>query len=134
MVVGGVGAGVLECGGVDRRAVSNESIIDALTVADPASISLPEAVAYRMLADALGADREALVAQARSVHREGVQLERISAPTLVLAGDSDPMAVRPGVLAEAIPGAVLQILPGNHIEALGAPHFAPSIVNFLAIG
>jgi pimeloyl-ACP methyl ester carboxylesterase len=30
LVVGGVGSGVIECGGVDRRAVSNESIIEAL--------------------------------------------------------------------------------------------------------
>jgi pimeloyl-ACP methyl ester carboxylesterase len=28
LVVGGVGAGVIECGGVDRRAVSNESILE----------------------------------------------------------------------------------------------------------
>src|ERR1039457_1272029 len=34
LVVGGVGSGVLECGGVDRRAVPNESIIKALTAED----------------------------------------------------------------------------------------------------
>jgi hypothetical protein len=67
LVVGGVGSGVVECGGVDRRAASNGSIIEALSAEDPASIKGPEAAAFRALADALGADREALVAQATSV-------------------------------------------------------------------
>ena len=132
LIVGGVGAGVLECGGVDRRAVSNESIIEALSADEPESIASPEAGAFRALADALGAEREALVAQARSVYKDGVALDRIAAPTLILAGADDPMAVRPEVLAEAIPNAVLQTLAGNHIEALGDPLFTQSIVNFLA--
>jgi pimeloyl-ACP methyl ester carboxylesterase len=132
LVIGGVGAGVVECGGVDRRAVPNGSIIEALSTDDPASIESPEAAAFRTLADALGADREALVAQAKSVYRDGVALDRISAPTLILAGEDDPMAVRPETLADAIPNAVLQILAGNHIEALGDPRFTRSIVDFLA--
>jgi pimeloyl-ACP methyl ester carboxylesterase len=131
LVVGGVGSGVVECGGVDRRAVPNGSIIEALSAEDPASIESPEAASFRALADALGADREALVAQATSVYRGGVALDRISAPTLVLAGADDPLAVRPEVLADAIPNAVLETLTGNHIEALGDPRFTRSIVEFL---
>ena len=92
----------------------------------------PAAVAFRQLADALGADREALVAQASSIHRGGIALERISAPTLLLAGDTDPLAIRPQVLADAIPEATLKMLTGNHIEALGDPRFRQSIVDFLA--
>jgi hypothetical protein len=42
------------------------------------------------------------------------------------------MAVRPEVLAEAIPSAVLQILSGNHIQALGDPRFTQAIIEFLA--
>jgi hypothetical protein len=41
------------------------------------------------------------------------------------------MAVRPEVLVEAIPNAVLQTLSGNHIEALGDPRFSRAIVDFL---
>jgi pimeloyl-ACP methyl ester carboxylesterase len=132
LVVGGVGSGVVECGGVDRRAVSNESIVEALDADDPASIARPEAAAFRALADALDADRRALVAQARSVYRGGVALDRISAPTLILAGEDDPLAVRPEVLADAIPDAELRILDGNHVEALGDPRFSRSIVEFLS--
>ncbi len=132
LIVGGVGSGVVECGGVDRRVVSNESIVHALSVEDPSTLSEPRAQAFRMLADALDADRTALVAQARSVYRGGVALDRISAPTLVLAGAEDPMAVHPEVLADAIADAELRILDGNHIEALGDPRCARSIVEFLA--
>jgi pimeloyl-ACP methyl ester carboxylesterase len=134
LVIGGVGSGVIECGGVDRRAVPNESIIEALIAEDPSSIEPPGAVAFRQLADALGADREALVAQARSVYRGEIELARISAPTLLLAGDADPLTIRPHVLVDAIPNATLELLTGNHIEALGDPRFKGSIVEFLALG
>jgi pimeloyl-ACP methyl ester carboxylesterase len=132
LVIGGVGSGVIECGGVDRRAVSNDSIIEALSVEDPSAVRVPEAASFRMLADALGADRRALIAQAKAIHRGDIPLGSISAPTLVLAGATDPLAVRPESLAEAIPDARLEILTGNHIEALGDPRFAASIVEFLA--
>jgi pimeloyl-ACP methyl ester carboxylesterase len=132
LVVGGVGSGVIECGGVDRRAVSNESIIQALSAEDPATLGEPGARAFRTLADAVGADRKALVAQACSVYRGHIALEQISAPTLVLAGDSDPLAVRPEVLAAAIGDATLRIVSGDHIGAIADPRFTQSIVDFLA--
>lgn len=132
LVVGGVGSGVIECGGVDRRAVPNEEIIDALRAEDPASIPRPQAAAFRMLADALDADRIALAAQASSVYRGEIPLGKISASTLVLAGKDDPLAIRPQVLCDAIPDASLQMLSGDHIAVLGDPRFKQSIVDFLA--
>ncbi len=132
LIVGGVGSGVVECGGVDRRAVSNDSIIEALSAEDPSTLEVPEAVAFRRLADALDADRVALLAQASSIFRGDIPLERISARTLVLAGDVDPLAVRPEVLADAIPDATLRIVPGNHVEAVADPGFTQAIVDFLA--
>jgi pimeloyl-ACP methyl ester carboxylesterase len=132
LVVGGVGSGVIECGGVDRRAVPNDAIIQALSVEDPAVIGMPEAAAFRTLADTIGADREALVAQASSIYRGEIALDRISARTLVLAGDADPLAIRPEVLRDAIPGATLRMLSGNHIGVIADPRFRQSIVDFLA--
>jgi pimeloyl-ACP methyl ester carboxylesterase len=132
LVVGGVGAGIIECGGVDRRAVSNESVIEALSAADPAALGESGASSFRALADALGADRRALVAQARSVFRGQIALDRISAPTLVLAGEADPLAVRPTLLADAIPDARLQIVSGDHVGAIADERFTRSIVDFLA--
>ncbi len=101
--------------------VSNDAIIQALTVEDASSLEVPEAASFRQLADALGADREALAAQARSVYRGEIALGRISAPTLLLAGSTDPLAIRPQVLADGIPDATLGILTGNHIESAGRP-------------
>jgi pimeloyl-ACP methyl ester carboxylesterase len=132
LVIGGVGSGVIECGGVDRRAISNDAIIEALSVDDPSALARPEALSFRTLADALGADRKALVAQAKSVFRGEIALERIAAEALVLAGDGDPLAIRPEVLSEAIPGAKLQILSGDHIGTLLDPRFAAAIVEFLS--
>jgi pimeloyl-ACP methyl ester carboxylesterase len=132
LVVGGVGSGVIECGGVDRRAISNESIIEALSVEDPSTLEDRGAQAFRALADALGADRQALVAQASSIYRGGIALERITAPTLVLAGQEDPLALRPEVLAEALPDATLRLVPGNHLAAVADPSFTRLLVDFLA--
>jgi pimeloyl-ACP methyl ester carboxylesterase len=132
LVVGGVGSGIVEYGGVDRRAISSDSIIAALAAEDPATIEEPGARAFRTLADALGSDRQALIAHASAVHRGGVDLQRISAPTLVLAGDRDPLAVCPEVLVQALQHARLELLSGDHMEAVGDPRFAASIVEFLA--
>lgn len=134
LVVGGVGSGVVECGGVDRRIVSNESILAALSAEDEDEVARldPAAAAFRRLADGLDADRRALLAQASSIHRDGVALERIKAPTLLLAGAEDPLADRPEVLVAAIPGARLQMLSGDHMAVVGDPGFAASIVEFLA--
>jgi pimeloyl-ACP methyl ester carboxylesterase len=132
LIVGGVGSGIVECGGVDRRSLDNDAIIDALQAEDPETLTERSARSFRQLADALGSDREALVAQARSIHRDGVALERIDVPVLVLAGEEDPVAIRPQVLAEALPDATLQLLVGDHMSALADPRFATSIVEFLA--
>ena len=134
LCVGGVGAGVIECGGVDRRAVPNESIIAALESEDPDTIEPPAARPFRALADALGADRRALAAQARAVYRGEFALDRIAAPTLILAGREDPLAIRPQLLAQAIPGARLTLLSGDHASTVATPEFRVAIVEFLAAG
>jgi pimeloyl-ACP methyl ester carboxylesterase len=132
LVVGGVGSGVVECGGVDRRHITRGSVDGALLADDPATVEDPGARAFRTLADAVGADREALAAQAASIHRDGVALDRIVAPALVFAGAGDPLATRPQVLADAIPDARLEILDGDHLGVFGDPRLAPLIAGFLA--
>jgi pimeloyl-ACP methyl ester carboxylesterase len=132
LAIGGVGSGVIECGGVDRRTVSNDAIIAALEAEDAGEVEDPGALPFRQLADAVGGDRLALAAQARSVYRGEIKLQRISAPTLLLAGEEDPLADRPETLVEAIPDATLRLLRGNHVGALGDPAFRASIVDFLA--
>jgi pimeloyl-ACP methyl ester carboxylesterase len=132
LAVGGVGSGVVECGGVDRRSIPKGGVEAALAVEDPATIESPGAAAFRTLADAIGADRVALAAQAVSIHRDGVDFAAISAPALVFAGDTDPLAVRPEVLADAIPHGTLQLFTGDHLSVFADTRLVPAIVGFLA--
>jgi pimeloyl-ACP methyl ester carboxylesterase len=132
LVVGGVGASVAELGGVDTRALDRTAVTGALLADDPATITDPMAAAFRNLADMVGADRTALAAQAASVHATAIPLAGIAAPTLVLAGALDPIATRPEVLADAIPGGRVLVIPGDHLTAVTDPAFAPAIVDFLA--
>jgi pimeloyl-ACP methyl ester carboxylesterase len=131
LVVGGVGAGVVELGGVDTRTIGQEALVAALEATDPAAIADPAAASFRRLADGVGADRLALAAHARVVHTSPIPLDEVTAPTLVLAGGADPLAARPEVLAGAIPGARLTIVPGDHLGAVAAAQFATALVTFL---
>jgi len=131
LVVGGIGAGVVERGGVDTRALDPKLLIAAMRADDPSTITDQAARQFRAFAESTGADRLALAAQVASVHRQPIALEQISVPTLVLAGRDDQLAVRPQVLASAIPRAQLLVIDGDHLGAVAQPAFAPAIVEFV---
>ncbi|MEU3460487.1 alpha/beta fold hydrolase [Streptomyces sp. NPDC006733] len=131
LVSGGVGAGVVEVGGLDRRAIPTELVTAALTAENPANAPA-EAAGFRLLADAMGADRQALIAQLSAAFRGPMPLADIRVPSLVLAGSEDPLAVRPAVLADAIAGAELTVLPGDHLTVVRHPRFAPTVAAFLS--
>ncbi|SDE23207.1 Lysophospholipase, alpha-beta hydrolase superfamily [Blastococcus fimeti] len=131
LVVGGIGAGVVERGGVDTRALRTTALVAALEADDPATVTDPTAAAFRAFADLTGADRLALAAHARVVHAESLPLGDIAAPTLVIAGDADPLAARPQVLADAITGGRLVVVPGDHLGAVRTPEFTRALVGFL---
>ena len=132
LVTGGVGEGVVAMGGVDTRHVPNLAIVEALLAEDPTAPQHPGAAPFRQFADAIGADRKALAAQASVVHAAPIPLDKITAPTLVTAGDDDPLAVHPERLAAAIPGATSLLVRGDHRAAVADPAFARAIVEFLA--
>ena len=132
LVVGGVGAAIVELGGVDTRALPNGALVEALEADDPTTLTDPMLGGLRALVDALGADRLALAAHARVVHQSPIALDRITAPTLVLAGRDDPLAVRPEVLADAVPDARLQLVRGDHFGAVADPDLTRATVDFLA--
>ncbi|MFD8688908.1 alpha/beta fold hydrolase [Streptomyces sp. NPDC059651] len=130
LMVGGIGAGAVEVGGLDTRAMPPELVAAALTAEDAADA--PERTrGFRILADTTGSDRLALAAQIRSVHRGALPLDRIRIPTLVLAGADDPLAVRPEVLADALTGSRLTVLPGDHLTVVRDPGFAAAVAGFL---
>ena len=136
LVVGGIGSSIVELGGLEARVVPVDDVVQALLTADPSSIANPNARAFRMLADTLGSDREALAAVLRAGRFiEGpIPLAEITADTLVLVGRDDPLATRPEVLAAAISGGRLQLVEGDHLTALQDPVYAPTVVGFLAEG
>ena len=132
LVASGVGEGVIECGGVDMRKTSRETIAAALLTDDPAAIAHPGAALFRAFVDRTGSDRRALAGQALRLHAEPIALDRIAAPTLVLAGVDDRISLNPQRLADAIPGAACLTLPGDHLSVTATPAFADAIVAFVS--
>ncbi len=130
MVIGGVGAGVVELGGVDTRAVKPEDIVAALTAPDAEHVRGP-GKAFRQMADATGADRHALAAHASAVRQGPIAFEDIRARALVVVGDDDDLAERPEVLASAV-GGQLVVVDGDHLTAVADPRFVEVISSFLA--
>lgn len=130
VVASGVGAAVVELGGVDTRALGGVVLADALLADDPATVS-PAAAGFRAFVDAVGGDRLALAAQATALHAAPIPLDTITVPALVLAGRDDHLATRPEVLAGAIPGAVLRVVPGDHLGAVRQPDFLHALTGFL---
>jgi pimeloyl-ACP methyl ester carboxylesterase len=131
VVAAGVGSAVVELGGVDTRAIGRAAMAEALLADDPATMS-PAAAGFRAFADAVGGDRVALAAQATALHAAPIPLRTITVPALVLAGRDDHLATRPEVLADAIPGAVLRVVPGDHLGAVREPDFLAALTGFLA--
>ncbi|MEC3952709.1 alpha/beta hydrolase [Nocardia sp. CDC153] len=130
LVVGGIGCGVVDCGGIDWRVINSSDIVDAMT-ADFEQI-VPNARMFRILADALGLDREAIAMVATGLNEAPIKsLSGITIPTLVLAGDRDPFAAEPERLAAALPDARFVVVPGDHLAAVAAPGFAEALVDFL---
>ncbi|MBO9532787.1 MAG: alpha/beta hydrolase [Solirubrobacteraceae bacterium] len=134
LVVGGVGAGVIEVGGLDTRELPPELIVPALLADDPTAAGLhPLGVAWRSFLDTAGADRVALAAQLQAAHKGGVDLNAITVPTMVLVGDSDNLARNPELLADALPdGRVYRLPAADHLGAPSHPRFLTAISDFLA--
>ncbi|WP_218133604.1 alpha/beta fold hydrolase [Lentzea fradiae] len=130
LVIGGVGAGVVEVGGVDTRVLRNDALAEALLADDPSTLP-PELAGMRASATQSGADLRSMAAQALALHTAGVDFARITADAIVIAGDEDPLAVRPEVLADAIPGARLVLVPGDHGAAINSAEFSTAVVDFL---
>lgn len=130
LVVGGLGATIVK-EGFEGLASRGTDVAEALESDDPASISDPLARSFRDFADTVGGDRKSLAAHVRSASVGELDLGGIVAPTLVLAGERDPLARDPAALAAAIPGAKLEIVPGDHLRAVSHPKFRQALVEFL---
>jgi pimeloyl-ACP methyl ester carboxylesterase len=106
--------------------------LEAPTVADVTDVS---ARAFRVFAEQTGSDRRALAACIRASRQTltAEEVARIAAPTLVVAGDNDPIAGSAEELAALIPGAKAAVLPGrDHMTAVGDRGHKEAVVAFLA--
>ncbi len=130
LVVGGVGAGVVEVGGLDSRVIPPEEVSAALLSEVPPDPSTP-AGGFRAFAEMVGGDRRALAAVVSAAHATSIPLGAVTVPTLVIAGEEDELAVRPKVLADAIANATLVTLPGDHLTVLRDPGFIPALIHFI---
>ncbi len=131
LVVGGVGEGVLECGGVDTRNVSRDDIAQALLAEGVGDVAHPGAAGFRMFAEYMGNDLKALGAQASAMHCDRIDLAAIAAPTLVLTGVDDVLAVNPQRIADAIGDARCMTFAGDHLGVIRQPGLAASAIEFL---
>ena len=59
------------------------------------------------------------------------ELAKITVPVLVVNGDKDTDNGDPKQLVNAIPGAKLVVVPGDHGGAMRTPEFAKAVVDFL---
>ncbi|MEV0246293.1 alpha/beta fold hydrolase [Nocardia sp. NPDC050712] len=130
LAVGGIGSGVIDCGGVDRRVIDVEELQLAMT--GDGSAAQPVARMFRVLADAVQADVDAIKAVARGLDAAPITtLDDVTVPTLVLAGDADPFAAEPERLAAALPDGRLVVVPGDHLMAVADPAFSAALIEFL---
>lgn len=58
-------------------------------------------------------------------------LARVTMPTLVLCGEEDRDNGSPHALAEALPNARLQLVPGNHMASVTKPELGEALLEFL---
>lgn len=133
LVLSGVGGGLAEQGGIDRRALRMDLIEKVMLTDDPGEIAASPVADFRNLADALGADRLAMAAMTRSRDTGRIAFGQIAAETLVLVGRDDVLAARPEVLAAAIPGAKFATVPGDHLGTVSDPAYAPALVEFIGL-
>jgi pimeloyl-ACP methyl ester carboxylesterase len=58
--------------------------------------------------------------------------EGLRMPVLVVVGENDDLVGPADALARAIPGARLEVVPGDHLTAVAAPRFKEVVLSFLA--
>jgi pimeloyl-ACP methyl ester carboxylesterase len=105
----------------------------ALEAEDSRSVKHPMAKGFRIFAARTGADRHALAAIERaSANRSPLRLDAITVPALVLAGSGDTLIQPPQQLAASLPNARLELVPGDHLSAVGESAFKDAILRFLA--
>jgi len=130
--LGGIGASLVESGGVDTHVLPSTMLIEALEREGSLEHLDPRGRGIRALVDATGGDRFALAAHLRVLNSDRIPLESIAARTMILAGNEDPLAQRPEVLQAALRGAELVRVPGDHMSAGSSAELHTALIAFLS--
>ena len=131
LVLGGVGVGLVDCGGLDSREMPPDLIEQAMRAPTAADATHPLGAVWRGFADQVDADPVALACQISSSHRTPIALDQITAGTLVMAASNDGLANRPQTLAGAIKDAQYRVIEGDHLGVVRHPDWNPAIVDFV---
>jgi pimeloyl-ACP methyl ester carboxylesterase len=128
-IVGGAG---LRTAAADpaRRAL----MAAAFEATDPSTIADEAARNMRRRAESRGNDLAALAALQRSERGapDASALSALRLPVLVVCGDDDPALESARALAQVVPGAKLEVLPGeNHLSAVPAAQYKSAVKAFL---
>jgi pimeloyl-ACP methyl ester carboxylesterase len=122
------GMGLEGLAGWERRAAF---FIDAIDRADTVKRADPAFMAAAFM-KTMKVDRVAARLLLQSVEDSGpADLAALTMPTLVLCGDKDRDNGSPKALAEALPDARFEEVPGTHMSSVGEPALGEAIVRFL---
>ena len=123
------GMGLEGLAGWDRRAAF---FIDAIDRFDTVRQGDPAFMAVSFM-KTMKVDRTAVRLLLRSVgDTEAGDLAAITVPTLVLCGDQDRDNGSPQALADALPAAEVELVPGTHMSSVTEPALGEAIARFLS--
>lgn len=131
LVLSGVGRYQLHYDGGPLPHFDSRGFAVALSVGDPSELTEREMREFRDEVDESGGDRHALAAHLRVFHTDPLPLDRIEAPTLVIAGRDDTLSPEPELLAGAIPRGQAVSLPGDHAGTKTTAAFIDAVQAFL---
>lgn len=128
VVISGVGEGLV---GGGRRAFDSKALARAFRAESDEGLTEIERN-MRNGAIMRENDLQALAAHCEAVSFPVIDVGAITARALVMAGDTDPMAQRPEAIAGKIPGARLEIVPGDHWHSKRSAEFSRALADFLS--
>lgn len=130
VAIGGVGHGLVNRGGLDPKVLDTEALSVGLRSDSEDGLS-GIVLEFRRAAIARGNDLLALAAHSEAAKAREIDFDAIAAEALILAGEDDPLAVHPEILAGAISGGRLTVVPGDHHASKRSPEFRRALVEFL---
>ncbi len=130
VAIGGVGHGLVNRGGLDPKVLNTKALAEGLRAESEEGLS-GIVLQFRRAAIERNNDLLALAAHSEAAGPREIDFDAISAEAIVLAGTEDPLAEHPEVLAGAIKGGRLALVPGDHHESKRSPEFRRELVDFL---